>query len=551
MGASLSPWSVHLAEKCGKREDVARRNFPRRRLDALTLDAPSPLPTPHPVLLLTTYSYLVNSSSSAALTLFRTTKDTSTKKLHECHTARRVTSRMRLFPGAGAAGAKRSKSRGYTSSSSLPAVNVLILLLSGCLLITSIFVLLLAINIPSLETNAIDASSNGGHGHLRLSASESNAAGQEQSQDSPRSPSIPNYLHRFPLYGTAEFKQLCSWAFQDAQVAAKAATLPRKPDCYMLSRPSPTSSEGISEWLTDVAIGKIYAVQFECLHILDYGPGIDIHSALTYADDDDGNSYNNWTVPDDILAGGCDKQHSCFRVSAGWSQRTLKVVTKDLARIKHNSGHNVPPKAVAVPNYRWVYHSTHRDKILADYPALLEAGRGTGNSNLRGFDAATGMACALGSALKLAPSAANYIPRVHSDILPALRDDSALVIALYIRTGRTDQLLHKKGADSTADKTQLAGYSQHIVSCALELEKDHLSKGEFARSVWFVATDSPNIGRTVVSLYDGVSVENAQKEKSHEVFQRRVYTTASRGVQTKAQISPKTADFAEGESHRM
>mmetsp|Transcript_7525 Transcript_7525/g.15720 ORF Transcript_7525/g.15720 Transcript_7525/m.15720 type:complete len:525 (+) Transcript_7525:153-1727(+) len=458
---------------------------------------------------------------------------------------------MRSFPSAGAAvsGSKRStKSRGYTSSSSLPAVNVLILLLSGCLLITSIFVLLLAINIPSLESSASDASSSGGHGHLRSSTSESSEvtlAGQEQNQAPNRSPNKRNYLHRFPLYGTAEFKQLCSWAFQDAQAAAEAAALPTKPDCYMLSRPSPTSSEGISEWLTNVAIGKIYAVQFECLHILDYGPGIDIHSVLTYADDDNGSTYNNWTVPDDILAGGCDKQHSCFRVSAGWSQRMLKVLSRDIARIKRNSGHHVPPKAVPVPNYRWVYHSTHRDKTLADYPALLEAGRDTGNSNLLGFDAATGMACALGSTLKLAPSAANYIPRVHSDILPALRDDSALVIALYIRTGRTDQLLRKKLADSTADKTQLVGYSQHIVSCALELERDHLSKGKFARSVWFVATDSPNIGRAVVSLYDGVSVEIAQEEKPQKVFQRRVYTTASRGVQTKAQISPKTADFAE------
>ena len=451
-----------------------------------------------------------------------------------------------MSPGGG--GTKRSALAKPGNPQSHTVLNTLILVLSGSLLITSLSLLILASHISTLETNATYESTEQGHQYLRSSSSATTLSGQERIRtvrDEHRSTSKPYYtLNRFPLYGTAEFKELCGWTYQDSEVAA--GTSPQKPDCYMLSRPSPLTSEGISEWLTDVAVGRIHAIQFGCLHILDYGPGIDIHSVLTYAADDGESIYSNWTVPADILAGGCDKQNNCFRATAGWSRKTVNMVRKDLMRSKQNLGHYLPPRPIPVPNYRWAYHAHHSDKMTADYPSILEAGSGSGNSNLFGFDVANGMACALGSAFKLAPSAENYIPSVHSDILPALRDGSALVIALYIRTGRTDMLLREnKGADSFVDNTQLVGPSKNIITCALELEKDYLAKGAFARSVWFVATDSPNVGSAVVSLYNG-NLETAENDRQN-VIQRRIYTTASRGVQTKAQISPKTADFAEGE----
>lgn len=461
---------------------------------------------------------------------------------------------MRSYPGG-------SVSRSARSSTSLPILHVLILLLlSGCLLMTSLFVLLLAINIPSLETNANTKSSNQGHGNIPSSESAETLAIDEQQSQEEETVEVmrhdnnnsnhhehsttrkPNYMHRFPLYGTPEFQKLCSWTFRDG--GSKTTPAQSEPDCYILSRPSPTTNEGISEWLADVAAGAIYSIQLGCLHILDYGPGIDMNSVLSYADNGE-NIYNNWTVPNDILAGGCVKRNNCFRTTASWSSKSIPNVRKDIAKIKAQSGEHMPPKTVAIPNYRWAYHDTYRDKILADYTAMLEAGTtSTDDSNLRGFNFETGYACALGSTFKLSPSAAHYVPNLYTDILPALRDDSALVIALYIRTGRTDKLLHEKVGDPSVDKTQLVGY-RRIFSCALEMEKDQLAKGAFTRSVWFVATDSPNVGRSVLSLYDNGSVETAAETDGTGVFQRRVYTTASRGVHSKAQIGPKTADFAE------
>lgn len=351
---------------------------------------------------------------------------------------------------------------------------------------------------------------------------------------------IPTYLRRFPLYETSEFKQTCNWAIPDETTRAAVGS---EPDCYILSRPRPSSSEGISEWVADVTAGKIYSIQLGCHHILDYGPnGVDVHSALTQVDT---NSYSNWTVPESIMSSGCDSrstQLNCQQASAGWTQRTIPTVRRTIARIKARKGQNLAPKTVTIPNYRWSYHASYAPKLLAFLPDLVASSK-TGSSNIKGFQYESGMACALGSTFMLAPTAADHVPALHSQILPALRDSNTLVIALYVRTGRTDDLL--KGSDQHSERKDEAT-SKPVISCVLQMEQELLSTiSGFDKVAWFIATDSPDLGKSILASYDNVDVSVVAHGNQNAILHRRVYATASKGLHSKAQVGPKTDAFSE------
>ena len=422
------------------------------------------------------------------------------------------------------------------------AFSVVVLILSGCLLITSLSVLLMAAHIQYLESHGRGA---GGVGDNASTTTGTDYGGsfhtnlRSQSRQSSNIGNIPTYLRRFPLYETSEFKQACRWAMPDETTKTAVGS---DPDCYILSRPRPSSSEGISEWVADVAAGKIYSIQLGCHHILDYGTnGVDVHSALTQVDT---NSYSNWTVPESIMSSGCDSrstQLNCQQASAGWTQRTIPTVRRTIARIKAVKGQNLAPKTVTIPNYRWSYHASYAPKLLAFLPDLVESSK-TGSSNIKGFQYESGMACALGATFELAPSAADHVPALHSQILPALRDSNTLVIALYARTGRTDDLL--KGSDKHSERKDEAA-SKPIISCVLQMERELLSISAFERVVWFIATDSPDLGKSILASYDNVDVSVVAHGSQNAIYHRRVYTTASKGLHSKAQVGPKTDAFSE------
>ena len=54
------------------------------------------------------------------------------------------------------------------------------------------------------------------------------------------------------------------------------------------------------------------------------------------------------------------------------------------------------------------------------------------------------MACSLGALFRLNPSAGEVEPNLFSTILPALHIESALVMAVYIRTGKTDDVTREE-----------------------------------------------------------------------------------------------------------
>ena len=389
----------------------------------------------------------------------------------------------------------------------------------------------MAAHIQSLEGH--DASTtgrdHGGSVHTNL---------RSQSHESSNTRNIPRYLRRFPLYETPEFNQMCSWTIPDKTKAAVES----EPDCYILSRPRPSSSEGISEWVADVTAGKIYSLQLGCHHILDYGPNVNVHSALTQVDT---TSYSNWTVPESIMSSGCDSrstQLNCQQASAGWTQRTIPTVRRTVARIKAGKGQYLAPKTVTIPNYRWSYHASYAPKLLEFLPDLVESSK-KGNSNIKGFQYESGMACALGSTFMLAETAADHVPALHSQILPALRDSDTLVIALYVRTGRTDDLL--RGSDKHSERKDDAA-SKPVISCVLQMERELLSTTSgFDKVVWFIATDSPDLGKTIVASYDSADVSVVIRGNKNAMIHRRVYTTVSKGLHSKAQVGPKTDAFSE------
>ena len=198
-------------------------------------------------------------------------------------------------------------------------------------------------------------------------------------------------------------------------------------------------------------------------------------------------------------------------------------------------------KTVTIPNYRWSYHASYAKKLLAFLPDLVEASE-TGTSNLAGFQYELGMACALGATFELAASAVDHVPTLFTQIYPAIRDSDTLVIALYVRTGRTDDLL--KDPDKHSERKDEAA-SKPVVDCVLRMEQELLSKIDFTKVAWFIATDSPDLGRSIVATYDNADVSVAASGSENAVFHRRVYTTASKGLHSKAQLGPKTDAFSE------
>lgn len=315
---------------------------------------------------------------------------------------------------------------------------------------------------------------------------------------------------RFPRYGTPEFDQACNW------------TTPTKPaDCTLFARPA-NKGEGLSSWTTEIAAGFIYSLLTGCRLFVDYGPDIDF--ARIFAPPV--GSPWNWTVP----GKGYNCGSRCATPQAGMKEKGLSFLRKRLGLTEDK------PPLLTVPHYRWSYWGGTNAAKSSDIHALQRA--------FPGFQLTAGMACAHGSLLELATSASEFEPTIHSKILPTLRNEENFVIALYIRTGRTDRAykLEQKGERIGEDDTGMDGRPRRVVNCALELEKENFLKvGErpYSRVVWMVVSDSPSVGRLIESSFQGVSTEAGG-------VPREVLTTSSRGVQTEPGRNPSTADFAEG-----
>ena len=166
---------------------------------------------------------------------------------------------------------------------------------------------------------------------------------------------------------------------------------------------------------------------------------------------------------------------------------------------------------------------------------------------LPGYQLETGMACAFGKLVRLAPAAAQFEPRLFTHILPTLNDEEALVIGLFIRTGNAEHAGTVK-----QDTSKYGDIPQKTLDCALGRERAYISgKVEpgrvISRVVWMLVTDSPELKKQVIDEYHekDLSEEMPLEPRSSQMIKREVVVTRARGAHTKAGITPSNADFAE------
>jgi len=370
-------------------------------------------------------------------------------------------------------------------------------------------------------------------------------APQQQQQPPPRQKlqqprPVRRWAPRFPQFGTESFERHCSWA---ANFTRRAERRRAGTDCSFLARPTPTSNEGVANWASEVAIGAVFAQQVGCRLYADYGPGVDVGRVLISVNPSSPGDEYNWTVPEGYRCGMKDR---CFGARP-YKEKNLRIFTRYL---KHKL---LPP-----PEYRFIYNNK------------IETGQfdELARTALPGFDAEEGMACAIGSVFELAPSAAEFVPHLFTEIIPALRDDTnTFVLALYVRTGNTDKManMEREGKEVKQKQyTKLSSFDKRITECALQVERERLSpesqaensdEGEEnsypsktpSRIVWMVITDSPSVGKIIASEYDEREVvfEGEGGSAANKSIKRRVLTTGARGIQTRKQRNPSTVDFAE------
>lgn len=325
---------------------------------------------------------------------------------------------------------------------------------------------------------------------------------------------------RFPRYGTPEFTEQCSWTM----------IAPVTQDCTLMLTPNSNENEGLAQWVTKVVAGLISSKlkRGGCQFIMDYGPGVEIEQVVASHP----GSSHNWTVP---IGFTCEPPN-CSQPRGPKN------------RIKKGR-----PTHLMVPDYRPAYRDIVQNNIYRKTFQHLGLA-------LPRFDLETGMACAFESLVELSPAVSQFEPNIFTHILPTLRDERNLVLALYFRSGQTDWAANaeKSGNSTPAEiESKIQKQGQKVVPCVLTKEKEFLSNSSgpsYSRVVWLVVSDSPYFKRWVTETYTSPNI-NADADQGKDglsdlqpssVLSREIVTTTSRGVHTRRSRNPSTADFAEG-----
>jgi len=200
---------------------------------------------------------------------------------------------------------------------------------------------------------------------------------------------------------------------------------------------------------------------------------------------------------------------------------------------------------VHVPYYRYAYQ-----RSLIPYPGYYKELKET----LPGFRLGTGMACSLGALFDLElTTVGQFMPDLFTRILPTVRDEMALVIALYLRTGFTDSaaMAEKSGRVALEARRRVHKYKSVLASleCALKLEQTFLREAggfSYSRIVWMLVTDSFYTKQWIPESYGSKFMnQTVSLHNRTNTIAREIVTTTSRGVQTRPARNPSTADFAE------
>lgn len=315
---------------------------------------------------------------------------------------------------------------------------------------------------------------------------------------------VAPFRRRFPKYGTAAFFQECPWT----QVNQP------KTNCTLFFRPQSNGNEGLAQWTSSVVRGYIEAQLMGCRFLVDYGEIVDLRQIVKAPLPLEKREAIDWAVPEGFV---CRPAQQCTRLSP-------------------SKGAQVVPK---VPSYRLAYKNVTFWNICKGQYQELEMA-------LPGFQIENGFSCSWNSMFELAGTATQFESNLFKEILPKLRDPEALVLAVYVRTGFTDQAAkaEKNGTVATINVAAHESFSRKTTSCVLQLEQDFLQgrKGNFpfSKIVWMLATDSVHVKKIVVDLYESKDVKAENKSVT-----RTVVTTGSKGKHSRPARSPSTADFAE------
>lgn len=244
------------------------------------------------------------------------------------------------------------------------------------------------------------------------------------------------------------------------------------------------------------------SLQSGCRLYVDYH-NVDLHQLLLPRKDN-----LNWTVPSGFE---CTTKNKCTVAVAEYTGYQITLEEKFTGATG----------LVPVPRYRMAFTKAASKN---NYTELVRVTPG-------GFDVKTGMSCSLAALLQLAPTAAQFEPRLFSTLLPTLAAPNVLSLSVYIRTGHTE---HKDLPDEEAQqedqKAKLRAVDQ-LGACALHVEQQLLRT--HTQVVWMLLTDSQFVKRVFTEKFQ------------NNTASRTVLTTSSRGAHTKPQYGPSTADFAE------
>lgn len=326
---------------------------------------------------------------------------------------------------------------------------------------------------------------------------------------------------RFPRYGTPEFSQECNWTMYP----------PVQQNCTVFWRPHDTGNEGLADWVTKMVAGYLTSkLKGGCQFLMDYGLGVDLPQILAPHMES-----LNWTVPTGFT---CERRSMCERAI---SHGMLRRASNETSASRYND--------MLVPNYRHVFKNKPSFQLFRENFRHIEKA-------LPGFTLETGMACAFERLVDLSPLASQFEPELFTHILPTLRDEGNLVLALYYRSGRTDIVAEaEKQGNSTPtehEDTYRRGVQRYAIPCVLAKEKMFLASNPlgYSRVVWLVVSDSPYLKRWITEEYTSPNVNHGSHDDGSSsngvMIPREIITTVSRGVHTRPGRNPSTADFADG-----